>query len=355
MESVGLNRGFWRGKRVLLTGQSGFKGAWLALWLDLLGAEVTSFSLPPEPASLWARFAPAPGKKNRYIDIRDVDAVAACARVAKPEIVIHLAAQAIVRRGYEDPSGTFATNVQGTVNLLDALSGLRSVVAVLVITSDKVYRDEPGPAGYLESDVLGGTDPYSASKAACEIVVAAYRDAILRPKGIAIATARAGNIVGGGDMGLDRLVPDIVRAITDKTRLQLRAPDALRPWLHVLDALNGYLAMAESLVTRPDGTPTAVNFGPDARSRRCVRELADAAFAAFGAEPQITLGKPLPVEPKPLWLDSGLARNFLGWRPRLSFESSVRWTAEWWIALSNGVPARDICARQIEAYCGLPG
>jgi CDP-glucose 4,6-dehydratase len=353
MESLGLNPSFWRGRRVLLTGQTGFKGAWLALWLERLGAEVHSFALAAEADALWPRLAPAPGKRNALTDLRDADDVAAQVRDAAPDIVLHLAAQAIVRRGYGDPAGTFATNVQGTINLIEALRSVASLRALLVITSDKVYRDPPAEDGFLEGDALGGADPYSASKAACEIVVAAYGQSILRPEGIAVATARAGNIVGGGDMGQDRLVPDIVRAVADNETLRLRAPEALRPWLHALDALSGYLAFAEQLVTRPAAAAPALNFGPDAGSRRTVHELVEVAFAAWGVQPHIEAGKTLPVEPKPLWLDSTLARRSLGWRPRLTFEQTIGWTADWWQRLAKGERARDICARQIEAYTDL--
>lgn len=353
MESLGVTPSFWRGRRVLLTGQTGFKGAWLSLWLESLGAHVSAFALEPEPDSLWARFDPAPGARNAVADLRDAAMVAAQVRAAAPEIVFHLAAQAIVRRGYDDPAATFAANVSGTVNLLEALRPLKTLQTLLVITSDKVYGSPPGPEGFLETDALGGSDPYSASKAACEMVVAAYGEALLRPAGIAVATARAGNVVGGGDMGQDRIVPDIVRAITSGNQLRLRAPEALRPWLNVLDALGGYLTFAEYMTGHRADAPRALNFGPDAGSRRCVRELVDTFSAAWGAIPKIEIDKPLPIEPKPLWLNSTLARQTLGWSPRLDFEDSVRWTVDWWRRLANGDRARDICTAQIAAYTGL--
>lgn len=350
MEGVGMTPSFWRGRRVLLTGHTGFKGAWLALWLEALGADVSALALAPEADALWPRFDPPPVKDDAIVDIRNADAVAARVRASAPEIVLHLAAQTIVRRGYRDPAATFATNIQGTINLLEALRAAEGLRAIVVVTSDKVYAGPPGPDGFGEDDRLGGIDPYSASKAACELVVAALREAVFRPRGVAVATVRAGNIIGGGDMAEDRIVPDLVRAVNTAGALRLRAPEALRPWQHVLDALSGYLLLAELMVKRPADAPAALNFGPDADSRRCVRELVDAACAAWDVELKIETGAAMPVEPKPLWLNSTRARHALGWRPRLPFDQAIGWTVDWWRALSSGQPARAICARQIAAY-----
>jgi CDP-glucose 4,6-dehydratase len=353
MEGMGVTPSFWRGRRVLLTGHTGFKGAWLAMWLDAMGADVSAFALAPESEALWSRFSPSPLKNVALIDICDREAVLAHVREARPEIVLHLAAQAIVRRSYQHPAATYATNIQGTTNLIESLLRTDALRALLVVTSDKVYAGAPADSGFSEQDPLGGVDPYSASKAACELVVASFAEAVLRPRGIAVATTRAGNIVGGGDMGDDRIVPDIVRAVHSTRALRLRAPGALRPWQHVLDALSGYLMLAELMINRPQHAPTALNFGPGPDSRRCVREVVEATCAAWDVELKIEMDTAMPVEPKPLWLNSTLAREKLGWRPRLNFDATIRWTVDWWRDLAAGHSARSACSRQIDAYAEM--
>jgi CDP-glucose 4,6-dehydratase len=348
-----MTSSFWRGKRVLITGHTGFKGAWLAQWVKALGGEVSAFALPPEANALWPRLDPRAVDRGAFIDLRDAEAVRTYVRETSPEIVLHLAAQAIVRRSYEDPADTFASNVSGTVNLLDALGDLDSLRALLVITSDKVYRGLPTRDGFAESDPLGGLDPYSASKAACELVAAAYRDAVFEPRNVAVATARAGNIIGGGDMGRDRILPDIIRARDTTGTLHLRAPEALRPWQHVLDALYGYLLYAELLATEPRRAPPALNFGPGEESRRCVREVVETACTAGDVNLKIEAASAMAAEPKPLWLKSTLAHETLGWTPQLEFERAIGWTVDWWRDLRNGERADSICARQIEAYCEM--
>jgi CDP-glucose 4,6-dehydratase len=350
VENLGLDPSFWRGRRVLLTGHTGFKGAWLALWLETLGAEVTALALPAEPESLRQRLEPFPVAHAATVDVRDSDTLSACVRSAAPDVVLHLAAQALVRRGYRDPAATFATNIQGTVNLLEALRLVDPVKAILVVTSDKVYLHKSSPDGFQEDDALGGSDPYSASKAACEMVVSAYRAPVFAPKGIAIATARAGNVVGGGDVGEDRLLPDLVRAINSGQALRLRAPSALRPWLHVLDALGGYLTFVQKMATRPQDVPATLNFGPEAESRRTAHEVVETARALWGKEVKIEAGTSLPVELEPLWLATGRAVQTLGWRPRLDFDAAIRWTVDWWKGLAHGQSARTLCMRQIGAY-----
>lgn len=341
---------FWRGKRVLLTGHTGFKGAWLTQWLKAMGADVATFAMPPEPDALWTRLDPVAVDKDEFIDLRDADAVRDYVAAVSPEVVLHLAAQAIVRRSYKDPAETFASNVGGTVNLMEALRAASSLQALLVVTSDKVYRGLPTRDGFVESDPLGGLDPYSASKAACELVVASYREAVFRPRNVAVATARAGNIIGGGDMGQDRILPDIIRALSTTGTLHLRAPEALRPWQHVLDALYGYLLYAELLATDPQRAPPALNFGPGDESRRCVREVVETACAAGNINLKIETAAPMAAEPHPLWLQSKLAHEALGWTPQLGFERAIGWTVDWWRDLRGGEPASSICARQIDAY-----
>jgi CDP-glucose 4,6-dehydratase len=268
---------FWRGKRVLLTGHTGFKGAWLALWLQRLGAQVTGVALPPatEP-NLFTLARVEQGVETHFCDIRSAQALALRVRAARPEVVLHLAAQALVRPGYAAPLDTFATNVMGTAHLLDALRGLPEVRVAVVVTTDKVYRNREWAYPYREDDQLGGHDPYSASKAATELVTASYRDSFLAAQGVAVATARAGNVIGGGDWAQDRLLPDAVRAWGAGETLHIRRPHATRPWQHVLEPLAAYLRLAQRLWEQP-GLAGAYNFGPlphEAASVKHVIELA---------------------------------------------------------------------------------
>lgn len=274
---------FWRGKRVLLTGHTGFKGAWLALWLQRLGAQVTGLALAPATTpALFTLAGVAQGMDSHVCDVRDAAAVAARVRAAQPDVLLHLAAQALVRPGYAAPLDTFATNVMGTAHVLDALRGLDSVRVAVVVTTDKVYRNREWAYPYREDDALGGHDPYSASKAASELVAASYRDSFLAVQGVAVATARAGNVIGGGDWAEDRLIPDAVRAWEQGATLHIRHPQATRPWQHVLEPLAAYLRLAEVLWQRPQRAG-AYNFGPlphEAATVQHVIELASGAYPA---------------------------------------------------------------------------
>ena len=334
---------FWRGKRVLLTGHTGFKGAWLALLLERLGAEVTGFALAPE-AGPSAFMALRPAIASRIGDLRDVAAVQAAVQAAQPEIVLHLAAQALVGRGYRDPEGTFASNVTGTIHLMQVLRGV-GAKAALMITSDKVYRNDNQGRAFREDDPLGGHDPYSASKAACEIAVASWRASFGAEIGN-MATARAGNVIGGGDFGAERLIPDLVRARMAGETLIIRRPDATRPFQHVLDVLRGYLLHAEALW---HGTASpALNFGPrDAEiSVRRVLELygvAAGAPIAWEAAPA-----PPMEEAQRLALDSGHAMQSLGWAPRHDAESAIAATARWYEAWCHGADGRALALTEIE-------
>jgi CDP-glucose 4,6-dehydratase len=334
---------FWRGKRVLLTGHTGFKGAWLALLLERLGAEVTGFALAPE-AGPSAFVALRPAITSRIGDLRDAAAVQAALQATRPEIVLHLAAQALVGRGYRDPEGTFASNVTGTINLMQALRGT-GAKAALIITSDKVYRNDNQGRPFREDDALGGHDPYSASKAACEIAVASWRASFGAEIG-SMATARAGNVIGGGDFGAERLIPDLVRArIADQT-LVIRRPDATRPFQYVLDVLRGYLLHAEALWA--GAAPPALNFGPrDAEiSVRRVLELygtAAGAPIAWEAAPA-----PPMEEAQRLALDSSLAMQSLGWAPRHDAASAIAATARWYEAWRSGADGRALALAEIE-------
>ncbi|BCX12095.1 MAG: CDP-glucose 4,6-dehydratase [Thermosynechococcus sp.] len=284
LESVDMNSFFWQGKRVLITGHTGFKGGWLALWLRELGATLCGISLPPATQPCLFELARVgEGMESHFIDIRDVESLARTVRKFAPQIVVHLAAQPLVRASYRDPLLTFATNIMGTAQVLDSLRGLDSVRVAVFVTTDKVYENREWPYPYRETDSLGGHDPYSASKAASELVVASYREAFLREQGIAVATARAGNVIGGGDWSEDRLIPDAIRAWQSGKQLFVRRPEAIRPWQHVLEPLYGYLVLAERLWDQPH-LAGAYNFGPDpaeAATVRAVIEYARAAVARY--------------------------------------------------------------------------
>jgi CDP-glucose 4,6-dehydratase len=343
---------FWRGRRVLLTGHTGFKGAWMSLWLEGLGAEVTGYALAPAAApNLWSIVtAAARAPRSVIADIRDAERIGDAVARADPQIVIHMAAQALVRESYRDPLGTYATNVMGTAALLHACRSLRRLECVVVVTSDKVYENRGEGRAFDESDRLGGHDPYSNSKACTELVAASFRDSFF-PDGPPIATARAGNVIGGGDWSEDRLIPDCVRALEAGHSVNLRYPDAVRPWQHVLEPLSGYLALAQALATAPKETPRAVNFGPDPASFCTVREVVDAFSARFAGKPGwVRDPAPQPPEAQTLTLSSELAARALGWRPRLDIRESLSWTADWYLAHSAGENMASFSERQIARY-----
>jgi len=351
---------FWRGRRVLLTGHTGFKGAWMSLWLEGLGADVTGYALPPagEP-NLWSIVAAA-ARAGRPVhsviaDIRDAERVREAVARADPQIVIHMAAQALVRESYRDPLGTYATNVMGTAALLQACRSLRRLECVVVVTSDKVYENHGEGRPFDERGRLGGHDPYSNSKACAELVTASFRDSFFAG-GPPIATARAGNVIGGGDWSEDRLIPDCVRALESGQSVNLRYPDAIRPWQHVLEPLSGYLALAEALVTAPKRTPRAVNFGPDPASFCTVREVVDAFSARFSGRPGwVRDPSPQPPEAQALTLSSELAGHALGWHPRLGIRESLSWTADWYLAHSAGENMAAFSEAQVARYRELMG
>lgn len=319
-----VNRDFWRGRRVFLTGHTGFKGTWLAAWLERLGAHVTGYALPDR-------------------DVRDLDALRGALASSEADVVFHLAAQSLVRESYANPVETYATNVMGTVHLLEAVRAAKHVRAVVVVTSDKCYENREWPWPYRENEPLGGHDPYSSSKACQELVAAAYRRSF---GGAAIATARAGNVIGGGDAAKDRLVPDLIRAFTRGEAAVIRNPAAIRPWQHVLEPLHGYLMLAEALCDR-DGFADAWNFGPFEHDVRPVRAIADALVARWGngARWQQDEGTH-PHEATTLKLDSTRARTLLGWTPRLSLDTALDWIVEW----HQHADAREATLQQIERY-----
>jgi CDP-glucose 4,6-dehydratase len=346
-----MTTAFWRGKRVLLTGHTGFKGAWMALWLHRLGAQVTGVSLAPQTTpNLFSLAGIQTFTNSHFCDIRESTALATLINKAQPEIVFHLAAQALVHASYRDPLTTFATNIQGTANLLDALRAIDSVRAVVAITTDKVYKNLEQPYPYRETDALGGHDPYSASKAAAEIVIASYRDAYLTFKGIAVASARAGNVIGGGDWSADRLIPDAIRAWNANQPLHIRRPQAIRPWQHVLEPIAGYIKLAEQLWQQP-ALKGAYNFGPQTHEAETVREVVQLAQGAYGMG-QVTWGdgNEGPHEAGCLALEIGKARSVLGVEPRWSLVESVQRTIHWYRQHHVGADARALCEADISAY-----
>lgn len=350
---------FWRGKRVLLTGHTGFKGAWAALWLTEMGAEVHGLALAPErEPNLFDLATIAPSITHHVVDIRDAGAVAATLAKATPEIVLHFAAQPLVRRSYREPTLTFETNVMGTAHLLDAAlnatnDGDRRTLAILVITSDKVYANDDQGRAFREGDALGGHDPYSASKAAVEMLVHASQARALA-FGVALGTARGGNVIGGGDYSEDRIVPDIVRAAGCREPVTLRNPASTRPWQHVLDCLSGYFVLAEELASEPD-TPRAFNIGPDPGKPITVADLAEAIAPALGLREAWRLAADADKQPREmhsLSLDPTLARTRLDLRDRLAGRAALEWTAEWYAGVMAGRSARALCLEQIAAYTG---
>jgi CDP-glucose 4,6-dehydratase len=342
---------FWRGRRVVLTGHTGFKGSWLALWLHRLGAQVTGMALPPsgEP-NLYALARVGEICDSHFIDIRDAQAVADRMRRAEPEIVLHLAAQALVRAGYEDPLSTYSTNVMGTTHVLDALRGLGSVRAAVMVTTDKVYRNLERAYPYRESDALGGHDPYSASKAASELVIASYRDAFLAEQDVAVASARAGNVIGGGDWAADRLIPDAVRAWQAEQALPIRRPKAIRPWQHVLEPISAYLRLAESLCATP-AVAGAYNFGPHTHEAATVRQVVEWARQVYGSgDIQWGDGTEGPHEAAWLALEIAQARTVLGVQPRWGLQDAIVRTMAWYRQQQGGTDARALCEADIVAF-----
>jgi CDP-glucose 4,6-dehydratase len=340
---------FWRDRRVLLTGHTGFKGAWLGLMLRGLGAEVTGFALAPDTEPNLTSLLDE-GSRSIIGDIRDASLVQNCLGEADPQVVIHMAAQALVRESYRDPVATFATNVMGTANLLQGCRALRSLECILVITSDKVYQNDGQGRAFSEEDRLGGHDPYSNSKACAELLTASFRDSFFAV-GPPIATARAGNVIGGGDWSQDRLIPDCVRAVGAGAPVRLRYPAAVRPWQHVFEPLSGYLAMAEALVRAPGSAPRAVNFGPNPASFCTVSAVVEAFSARFGGKPGwVADGGLHPPEAAALTLASALAERSLGWQPKLGFAQALSWTADWYKAYLAGENMLQYSRNQLAEY-----
>ena len=353
MEVVGVIRDFWRGRRVFLTGHTGFKGGWLALWLADMGAEVWGYSLPPEdgPSFYAACNVGACIADSTFGDVRDPDAILDAIAGARPECMFHLAAQSLVLGGYDDPVGTYATNVMGTVNLLEAARKVDGIAAIVSVTTDKCYDNPETDVPFTEDAPLGGADPYSSSKAAAELVSAAYRRSFLNAEGVGVATARAGNVIGGGDWSANRLLPDFFRSLERGEELVLRSPEATRPWQHVLEPLSGYLTLAEALASNRDHVAGAYNFGPDDRDARPVQWIAEhLAERIEGARWRTERRPDQPHEAHYLRLDSGKATRDLGWTPRWNLEQAIDRTIAWQEAWRDGADMSGVSIDQIHAY-----
>ena len=359
LEELGLSRPFgsiYAGRRVLVTGHTGFKGSWLALWLQALGAEVGGLALDPDTDPAHWNLLGLQLEHDARVDLRDAAGVYAAVMKFQPEVVFHLAAQPLVRRGYREPVTTFDSNVGGLVHLLEAVRACASVRAVVNATTDKVYEARATSIGYREDDRLGGHDPYSASKAAAELVTQSYAASFLAPRGVAVATARAGNVVGGGDWSEDRLVPDLVRAAASGQPLRLRNPQATRPWQHVLEPLSGYLCIGQALLTG-DTVGDAWNFGPAADATLAVGDVVARLHREW---PQLQVEHdrgPHPHEAAQLMLDCSKAGRELGWRPVWNADMTLQRTAQWYhaFAADRSVRSRDDLAAYLAdaRRCGL--
>lgn len=349
---MALNHSFWRGKRVFLTGHTGFKGGWLALWLSEMGAEVHGYALAPstdpsfyEVTGLIERLA-----SSTIADIRDVVALNVALTSAAPEIVLHLAAQPLVRYSYVMPVETYAVNFMGTVNLFEAVRQTAGVKAVVNVTTDKCYENRERSNPYTEDEALGGYDPYSSSKACSELVTSAYRRSFLTAQGVALGSARAGNVIGGGDWSADRLLPDFLRAIDAGETLNIRYPHAIRPWQHVLEPLSGYLQLAERLYAENAAFAEAWNFGPEEADSRPVEWLVDNLCARVPGARWQREEAPQPYEAGTLKLDSSKAKQRLNWRPCWALEQALAQTVDWYLAWRKGADMRAFSLQQIAVY-----
>lgn len=343
---------------MLVTGHTGFKGAWLCEWLTLLGADVFGYALPPEEGALFTQVELAARMHHREADIRDLATLCAAVKSIRPDLIFHLAAQALVRPSYADPVGTYATNVMGTVNLLEAVRLAGHPCAVIVVTSDKCYENRERFQEYREEDPMGGHDPYSSSKGAAELVVASYRKSFFsQTSAVRVASVRAGNVIGGGDYASDRIVPDCIRALTAGRPVRVRNPAATRPWQHVLEPLGGYLWLGARLQgagahsTATSALNTAFNFGPAAGSHRSVRELVEEMLLHWPGEWQDASQPGALHEASLLHLSADKARRMLGWEPTWNFEETIAATVDWYRAVAaDAAAARFLCQEQIHHY-----
>jgi CDP-glucose 4,6-dehydratase len=355
-----MDPAFWRGKRVLITGHTGFKGSWLSLWLQSVGADVVGYALePPTDPNMFILASVADGMISITGDVYDAEHLQQAIARSKPEIVFHMAAQSLVRASYRDPVTTYATNVMGTVHLLESVRQVGSARAVVCITSDKCYENREWVWGYRENEAMGGYDPYSSSKGCAEIVAAAYRNSFFNPgryaeHGVGIATVRAGNVIGGGDWAKDRLVPDILRSLVKGETIILRNPQALRPWQHVLEPLGGYLTLAERLYENGPSYSEGWNFGPFDSSVQPVSVVVDQLVSLWDSDISWKQDETYqPHEDRYLMLDCAKARHRLKWEPMLDFTTALRWTVEWMKSLQEGSDMRRVSESQINRFMGL--
>ena len=351
MEALGLiHPGFWRSKRVFLTGHTGFKGSWLSIWLASLGANVYGYALePPTQPSLFEKANIAGIVKHANGDIRDSKALSKALNDSQPNIVIHLAAQPLVLESFRDPVGTYSTNIIGTVNLLEAVRGCKAVRAVVNVTTDKVYLNREWHWGYREDDALGGFDPYSTSKACSDLVTTSYQQSFF--SNVLLATARAGNVIGGGDWAADRLVPDCIRAFSSGRKLKIRNPNSVRPWQHVLEPLAGYLLLCERLHDGDKDAAGSWNFGPQTHDSKPVRWIVERMMEEWPGSPgfEVEAG-PHPHEANFLRLDYSKASSLLGWNPNWDIKEALKRVLEWHRLTESGMTERQACEMQIGAY-----
>jgi CDP-glucose 4,6-dehydratase len=358
---MSINRSFWKGHRVFVTGHTGFKGSWLSLWLEALDAHVTGYALePPTQPSLFEQAAVAESSiRSIFADIRDFARLKDALDECRPEVVIHMAAQSVVRRGYEDPVETYSTNVMGTVHLFEALRQIGRPCVVVNVTSDKCYANREWVWGYREDEPMGGRDPYSNSKGCAELVTTAYRESFfpidsINRHGIAVSSARAGNAIGGGDWTKNQLIPDLMRAFLAGDACQIRNPSATRPWQFVLEPLRGYLMLAEHLAQDASRFATGWNFGPAEGDAKPVSWIADRVSRSWGDDASWTYDAAIhPKEAQALKLDASKARASLGWQPVLPLCPALEWIVEWYRAFQTGADLRQITRSQIERYEAL--
>lgn len=354
MENLELSSSFWSGKRVLITGHTGFKGGWLSLWLQDLGADVTGFSLAADTdPSLFNLASIASGMDSHIGDVRNLEQLRKQVSSSRPDIIIHMAAQALVRPSYEDPVDTYSTNVMGTVNILEAARHTDSVGAIVNVTTDKCYENLEREAGYREDEPLGGHDPYSSSKGCAELITSSYRRSFSLP----VASARAGNVIGGGDWAEDRLLPDMIRSFTGGDTVSIRNPASTRPWQHVLEPLRGYLLLAERLYNSSAEYAEAWNFGPDDSDAKPVEWIADNVCELWGDDAcwNNAADNEQPHEAGFLRLNCDKAKERLGWQPRMPLPQALQWTIEWYKAWHRGDDVRALTENQIENYAAGKG
>ncbi|HID62785.1 MAG TPA: CDP-glucose 4,6-dehydratase [Anaerolineae bacterium] len=354
---MGMNKAFWQDKKVLVTGHTGFKGSWLSLWLQKLGADVVGYALsPPTEPSLFEVAHVADGMTSITGDVRDLEHLSAVITEHRPQIIIHMAAQPLVRYSYENPVETYSTNVLGTVNMLEAVRHSESVRAVVSITSDKCYENKEWLWGYRENERMGGRDPYSSSKGCAELVISAYRNSYFPAKdyprhGVAVASTRAGNVIGGGDWAKDRLIPDIMNAIMENRPVIIRSPNAIRPWQHVLEPLNGYLCLAEQLWAHGPEFAQAWNFGPNSENAKTVSWIVEYLTRLWGDGARWELDSAQhPHEDNYLKLDCSKARSLLGWAPKLSLPAALEWIVEWYRGYQQNQDMRALTEEQITRF-----